>query len=75
MCTTAKQNSGLWKCPEVTSDAQLRLYNSFTKKKELFVPINGNEVRWYTCGPTVYDTSHMGHASFWGGSVRLYRMW
>ncbi|CAF0898720.1 unnamed protein product [Adineta steineri] len=62
MCSTAKQNSGLWKCPEVTSDAQLRLYNSFTKKKELFVPINGNEVRWYTCGPTVYDTSHMGHA-------------
>ncbi|CAF0946334.1 unnamed protein product [Rotaria sp. Silwood1] len=57
-----KSSSSIWKCPEVVSEARLRLYNSFTKKKELFVPINGNEVRWYSCGPTVYDTSHMGHA-------------
>jgi len=26
------------------------------------VPMNGREVRWYTCGPTVYDSSHVGHA-------------
>ncbi|CAF2465027.1 unnamed protein product [Rotaria sp. Silwood2] len=60
--TQQKSSSSLWKCPEMVSEARLRLYNSFTKKKELFVPINGNEVRWYSCGPTVYDTSHMGHA-------------
>jgi cysteinyl-tRNA synthetase len=27
-----------------------------------FVPADGKLVRWYTCGPTVYDTSHLGHA-------------
>ncbi|CAF1167383.1 unnamed protein product [Adineta ricciae] len=61
MCTTNKQ-SAVWKRPEGSEEARLHLYNSFTKKKELFVPINGNEVRWYICGPTVYDVSHMGHA-------------
>ena len=30
--------------------------------KELFKPINGKRISWYTCGPTVYDESHMGHA-------------
>ena len=30
--------------------------------KELFTPLNGKFVSWYTCGPTVYDESHMGHA-------------
>ncbi|CAF5106184.1 unnamed protein product, partial [Rotaria magnacalcarata] len=66
MCSTHQQKSSstsLWKRPEAAAaEAQLHLYNSFTKKKELFVPINGNEIRWYSCGPTVYDTSHMGHA-------------
>ena len=27
-----------------------------------FVPASGNRVLWYTCGPTVYDKCHMGHA-------------
>ena len=26
------------------------------------MPVNPEEVTWYTCGPTVYDDSHMGHA-------------
>ena len=30
--------------------------------QEVFVPQNGNTVLWYSCGPTVYDSSHMGHA-------------
>lgn len=33
-----------------------------TKKKEKFVPINGNNVTMYACGVTVYDLSHIGHA-------------
>ncbi|KAK6746929.1 hypothetical protein RB195_000275 [Necator americanus] len=41
---------------------QLHLYNSLTRRKDLFVPNNGNTVKWYICGPTVYDSSHMGHA-------------
>lgn len=32
----------------------------FTKTE--FVPRNGRHVKWYNCGPTVYDTAHMGHA-------------
>lgn len=37
------------------------LYNSLTKQKELFTPINPPEVKLYTCGMTVYDYSHIGH--------------
>ncbi|CAF4047878.1 unnamed protein product [Rotaria sp. Silwood2] len=46
-------------CRERSSEARLHLYNNLTKKKELFVPINGNEVRWYSCGPSFYDKFHM----------------
>lgn len=37
------------------------LYNSLTKTKELFVPMNPPNVSLYTCGPTVYDYPHIGH--------------
>lgn len=40
----------------------MKIFNSMTKKKEEFVPINGNNVTMYACGVTVYDLSHMGHA-------------
>lgn len=40
----------------------LHVNNSLTKLKEEFKPINGNKVRWYYCGPTVYDEAHLGHA-------------
>ena len=40
----------------------LRIYNSLTRQKEEFKPLNGKEVRMYVCGPTVYDLSHIGHA-------------
>ena len=36
-------------------------YNTLTKKKEKFTPLNGNEVRMYTCGPTVYYDAHIGN--------------
>ena len=39
----------------------LRIFNSFSKKKESFKPINPNEVRMYVCGMTVYDHCHLGH--------------
>jgi len=39
----------------------LRLYNSLTKKIETFTPINPGEVRYYACGPTVYNYSHIGN--------------
>ncbi|KAF8893454.1 tRNA synthetases class I (C) catalytic domain-containing protein [Infundibulicybe gibba] len=40
----------------------LKIYNSLTRTKTEFVPRNGRHVKWYNCGPTVYDASHMGHA-------------
>ena len=40
----------------------LRLYNTLTKTKETFVPLDPNNVRVYVCGPTVYDTAHIGNA-------------
>jgi len=40
----------------------LRLYNTLTRTKEDFVPIDANNVRMYVCGPTVYDFAHIGNA-------------
>jgi cysteinyl-tRNA synthetase len=40
----------------------LRLYNTLTKMKEDFVPIDPKNVRMYVCGPTVYDYAHIGNA-------------
>lgn len=39
----------------------LKLYNTLSRKKESFKPIRKKEVRLYTCGPTVYDTVHIGN--------------
>ena len=40
----------------------LKLLNSLTGDTEPFVPIDPRVVKWYICGPTVYDASHVGHA-------------
>ncbi len=40
----------------------MKLYNSMTRKKEEFIPINENEVKMYVCGPTVYNYFHIGNA-------------
>ncbi len=40
----------------------LVVYNTLTKKKEEFIPLNSDEVRMYVCGPTVYDFFHIGNA-------------
>lgn len=42
--------------------SNLILYNSLTNQLEQFVPIDANNVRMYACGPTVYDTPHIGNA-------------
>ena len=39
----------------------VKLYNTLTKQKSNFVPLNGNEVRIYSCGPTVYSYAHIGN--------------
>jgi cysteinyl-tRNA synthetase len=40
----------------------LKLYNTLTKQKEEFVPLNPPNVNFYMCGPTVYDFFHVGNA-------------
>src|SRR5437660_9022430 len=39
----------------------LRFYNTLSQQVEEFSPSNGNTVRMYTCGPTVYDFAHIGN--------------
>ena len=41
---------------------QLFIYNTLTRKKELFVPLHAPHVGMYVCGPTVYGDGHLGHA-------------
>lgn len=54
-----------WHSP-AQADGQRRtglvVRNTLTGDKEEFIPRVCNRVMWYTCGPTVYDSSHMGHA-------------
>jgi len=42
--------------------AGLKLYNTLTRTKEDFVPLDAKNVRMYVCGPTVYDFAHIGNA-------------
>ncbi|MFJ4052595.1 cysteine--tRNA ligase [Pseudomonas sp. NPDC089743] len=39
----------------------LTIYNTLSKTKEVFKPLDGNKVRMYVCGMTVYDYCHLGH--------------
>ena len=41
---------------------EIYLYNTLSRNKELFVPINPGHVGIYVCGPTVYGDTHLGHA-------------
>ncbi|KAK8776058.1 hypothetical protein V5799_030600 [Amblyomma americanum] len=59
---SSKRCQPTWRAPENSKAPQLRLYNSLTRSKEIFKPQGANRVLWYSCGPTVYDASHMGHA-------------
>ena len=43
-------------------DHQLTIYNTLSRKKELFVPLHAPHVGLYVCGPTVYGDAHLGHA-------------
>lgn len=48
--------------PGATHQPQLKVYNSLTRSKVPFVPVQEGQITWYACGPTVYDDAHLGHA-------------
>src|SRR6187402_2763692 len=40
----------------------LKFYNTLTREKAVFAPIDAENIRLYVCGPTVYDFAHIGNA-------------
>jgi cysteinyl-tRNA synthetase len=53
---------------------ELSLYNSLTRSKEQFIPIDPENIKMYVCGPTVYDFAHIGNARAMVAFDILYRV-
>lgn len=55
----------------------LQIYNSFSRKKEVFQPLVSGRVTMYVCGPTVYDVGHLGHgrSAVAFDLIRRYLIW
>uniref|UniRef100_A0A4W3IR61 Probable cysteine--tRNA ligase, mitochondrial n=1 Tax=Callorhinchus milii TaxID=7868 RepID=A0A4W3IR61_CALMI len=51
-----------WQKPK-GHETDIKVYNSLTRTKEPFVLADSRTASWYSCGPTVYDHAHLGHAS------------
>lgn len=51
----------------------MKLYNTLTRKLDALQPLQGKDVRIYTCGPTVYDHAHIGNLSAYIYSDTLHR--
>lgn len=47
--------------PFIVDHFPVKLFNTATRQKETLVPLNGKEIRIYTCGPTVYNFAHIGN--------------
>jgi cysteinyl-tRNA synthetase len=54
--------------------SDLKLFNTLTREKEPFIPINPGEARIYSCGPTVYNNPHIGNLRtfLWSDLLRRY---
>ncbi|KAG8931240.1 hypothetical protein FRC02_003014 [Tulasnella sp. 418] len=60
-----KSSKPTWYPPATSREYEepiLKVLNSLTKEKVEFRPMYGKSVKWYNCGPTVYDAAHLGHA-------------
>ena len=51
----------------------LKVYNTFSREKEEFIPLHENNVGMYVCGPTVYGYPHLGHAKSYISFDIVYR--
>jgi len=45
----------------MTANSNIQLFNTLTRRKEIFKPLEAGKVKIYTCGPTVYDYAHIGN--------------
>lgn len=52
-----------WKQPVAGHDTGIKIYNCVARQKVPLILRHKNVATWYSCGPTVYDSSHIGHAS------------
>lgn len=59
--STACEAAIKWVLPSGV-DTGIQIYNPITKTKVPFIIQNKNHLKWYACGPTVYDSPHIGHA-------------
>lgn len=65
MANSNSRTNREWYPPNGDTPALLKLYNSLVDEKVPFIPAAGagsKQISWYACGPTVYDSAHMGHA-------------
>ena len=53
--------------------SELKLYNTLSRKKEVFKPIDKDTIGMYVCGPTVYGDAHLGHAKSYVSFDLIYR--
>ncbi|XP_066147426.1 probable cysteine--tRNA ligase, mitochondrial [Euwallacea fornicatus] len=60
--TLLPKNKHSWTLP-IGHNTSINIFNCVTKKNEPLIVKNKQAVTWYTCGPTVYDSAHVGHAS------------
>ncbi|MDQ3281389.1 MAG: cysteine--tRNA ligase, partial [Acidobacteriota bacterium] len=54
--------------------SDLRLFNTLSREKEVFIPLRPGEARMYSCGPTVYNHPHIGNLRtfLWSDLLRRY---
>ncbi|KAM4795948.1 putative cysteine--tRNA ligase, mitochondrial [Rhinophrynus dorsalis] len=60
-CAATGQSGGQW-TPPSGHETGIRVYNSLTRRKEPLILPSSALATWYSCGPTVYDHAHLGHA-------------
>ncbi|KAL8190024.1 UNVERIFIED_CONTAM: putative cysteine--tRNA ligase, mitochondrial, partial [Gekko kuhli] len=60
-CSASSEGGTKWVKP-AGCDTGIQTYNSLSRRKEPLVLGNADVVTWYSCGPTVYDHAHLGHA-------------
>ncbi|MDO9261281.1 MAG: cysteine--tRNA ligase [Flavobacteriaceae bacterium] len=58
---------------ELFKQHQFKIYNSLTKSKQIFIPINDGNIGMYVCGPTVYSNVHLGNVRTFMSFDLIYR--